>query len=215
MRNYTRCHAYDSELWRIMTSCIIFIEFDNSWQEKMKKRKPSLARWTVLRMWSTTFISGSKMAGAPAVLAILIAGFSVAARAQGTANSQPEANPTNPQAQPGQPTQPTEPVLAQPAAPVSAPAAQNQQQPAPANDDLVAKSKSAGKYFQDQAKENRSSFELRQLGERKDFEQTIKSMSFWERRRLTKEFNAEQSKKKKAFNDEQEKKRRMYEWRFP
>ena len=63
--------------------------------------------------------------------------------------------------------------------------------------------------------ENRSAFEQRQLGERKDFAQSIKDKSFWERRMLTREFNAEQARKKKAFNDEQEKKRLMYEWRTP
>ena len=91
----------------------------------------------------------------------------------------------------------------------------SQPQTAPANGDLPAQGKSAERHFKDQAAENRAAFEARQLGERKDFEQSVKTKTFWERRRLTKAFNAEQAVKKEAFNAEQEKKRQMYEWRYP
>jgi hypothetical protein len=110
------------------------------------------------------------------------------------------------------PVQTAVPVLVQPVAVPSL--LETRRQPVPAGDDLVGRSQSAGRHFKDQANETRAAFEQRQLGEREDFEQSLKGKSFWERRRLRKAFNTEQSRKKKAFNEQQEKKRRMYEWRF-
>ena len=90
-----------------------------------------------------------------------------------------------------------------------------QQPTAPANNDLRTQIQSEERHFKDQATENRFAFEQRQVGGHKDFEQSINGKPFWEKRKLTNEFNTQQAVKKNAFNAEQEKKRRMYEWRYP
>jgi len=104
------------------------------------------------------------LGGLPTALAILILGFTAAARAQGTDQSQPLANQINPQTQPTQPTssrpktatffsqmppfQPAAPILAQPAMPVLVPPVADpsimsaQQQTVLADNNPVAKSKS-------------------------------------------------------------------------
>ena len=81
--------------------------------------------------------------------------------------------------------------------------------------ELRGKIKGDEQHFHEQSVVAKSEFGLRQAEERKGLAATLADKGFWERRRLTQQFHADQAKRRQDFNEEQEKKRRTYEWRYP
>lgn len=86
---------------------------------------------------------------------------------------------------------------------------------APLGSELRSKIKEDEQHFHEQSAAAKREFDLRQAEERKEFEATSADKGFWERRRLMRQFRADQTKRRQEFNEAQEKKRRTYEWRYP
>jgi hypothetical protein len=87
--------------------------------------------------------------------------------------------------------------------------------PPPLGSELRNKLKVDEAHFIEKSAVAKSDFALRETAEKKEFDTTLGDKGFWERRRLTRAFRAEQAKRRRTFNDEQEAKRRTYEWRYP
>lgn len=80
--------------------------------------------------------------------------------------------------------------------------------------DLEGNRQAAEQRFNAQMQERRRTFEQRQKDDEAAFGPTAEGTGFFERRRLWKEFRAEQKRKRKAFNDEEDARRKKTEWRF-
>lgn len=87
--------------------------------------------------------------------------------------------------------------------------------PPPLGSELRGKIREDEKHFNEKSSDARRHFELRQAAELKDFEATLADKGFWERRRLSRAFSAEQAARRREFLKEQAEKRKLYEWRFP
>lgn len=87
--------------------------------------------------------------------------------------------------------------------------------PPPLGSELRGKIREDEKHFNEKSSDARRHFELRQADELKDFEATLAAKGFWERRRVSRAFGAEQAAQRREFLKEQAEKRKLYEWRFP
>lgn len=80
--------------------------------------------------------------------------------------------------------------------------------------DLEGNRRQSEQRFNAQMQERRQTFEQRQKDDAAAFKTTLEGKGFFERRRLSNEFNAEQGRKRKAFNEEDDARRKKTEWRF-
>lgn len=80
--------------------------------------------------------------------------------------------------------------------------------------DLDGKRRQDEQHFNNQLRERRAAFEQRQKEDAEGHAAFLKGKGFWERRRLSNEFKAEQARKRKAFNAEEDALRKKTEWRF-
>lgn len=86
---------------------------------------------------------------------------------------------------------------------------------APLGAGLRGKIKEDKRHYDEKVSTARREFDARQAEERKAYEEAPPGSGFWERRRLAREFRAEQEKRRREFVAEQEEKRKTYEWRYP
>ncbi len=80
--------------------------------------------------------------------------------------------------------------------------------------DLEGNRQQAAQRFNAQMQDRRQTFEQRQKDDAAAFGATLEGKGFFERRRLSSEFKAEQNRKRKAFNEEDDARRKKTEWRF-